>query len=594
MKDFEYTEYSVDLLEGIINSLATPIFIKNDRHEWILVNDAYCNMLGIPREEWLGKSDFDFFPAHQAEVFWAKDQEAFETEEINVNEEEITVPDGQVHIIKTTKKIFHDPKLGKVLCGVFTDITDLKRTQRELQTLNNALTEKVAQRTTELELINSQLKELAFRDMLTGLFNRPGLDKVFEEYLRNAASRNGHFAVIYLDVDNLKFVNDSYGHPIGDALIKEVGEIAESVINRNGIIARVGGDEFVILTRFKNREEVDTLADLIARRLQGTIVLNKRQISMSSSIGIACYPEDGRDQTTLTKNADAAMYKAKELNRGGYLYYRSEYTDYAKRKLEIESELRQALLNNDLEVHYQPIVAANENHNIVGYEALARWYSHEFGSVSPLEFIPIAEQSDMILMLGDDVLLNACRFLQMHCEAHQYVSVNVSSLQLLDPEFAHRVQLALEMTGANPRQLVLEITETTMMSLSDELYFLHSMLSSLGVRFFIDDFGTGFSNMAQLKRLRFDAIKVDREFVKDLPHSDADISLIKTIVFMAREFGIKVIFEGVEEITQEQHLKALGCDFMQGYLFGKPFPAHSKKNRLQQSAPPKLDFTPAR
>jgi len=320
-------DYTFELLENIINSLATPIFIKNDEHKWILVNDAYCKMLGHPREKWLGKSDFDFFSDQEAEVFWKKDIEVFKSGKINTNEEFVTGKDGVTHCIKTTKTVFNDKTIGRVLCGVFTDITSLKNTQHQLEKLNIELTKKVAERTSELEKINQYLKELAFKDLLTGLYNRSGLDKMFKKYLKRAQSKNEKFAVLYLDVDNLKFVNDKYGHPMGDILIKKVAQTATKIIQKKGTIARVGGDEFIILMRYKHKNKITVLANEIVVQMRSIVISKKDQIPTSSSMGIACYPKNGSNQWALTKNADKAMYQSKQKYQGSYQYYQHNQDD---------------------------------------------------------------------------------------------------------------------------------------------------------------------------------------------------------------------------------------------------------------------------
>ncbi len=567
------------LFENIINSLATPVFVKDTKHRWILVNDAFCELMGRSRSELLGKSDHDFFDKKEADVFWRKDDQVFSTREVNVNQESFTDAKGEHHVIQTRKMVFQDDNLGDVLCGVITDITELMRYEKELNEANEKLKMKVATRTKELKNVSEKLMWIANVDPVTELMNRAALDEVANDFIKKADQNKDQFALVFLDLDGFKFINESYGHPVGDALIKAVGNRLSKLIKTRGEVARVGGDEFMLLLAYKNRTEIEKITKKIHQVIERPFDSNRHRLFMTASIGIACYPDDGTDVTTLAQYADAAMYVAKRNNRGGHQFYQEAYTMIIKRKLELDVCLRDAITSNKLEVHFQPIF--NANHDVVvGYEALARWDDKKFGQVKPGEFISIAEESDLILQLGEQVVSQAVAFISDHCQAGEYVSINVSPKQLSHPSFKAYLIKQFKQSAANPSQLVIEVTENVMVKMNAFIGQLTDVAELQGIRFFVDDFGTGYSNLSQLKKIKFDALKIDRSFVKELPDSHTDKSLVKIMVLMARELGLEVIAEGVETAEQKACLLALGCEFVQGYLLGRP----EKKPQKVQAA----------
>jgi diguanylate cyclase (GGDEF)-like protein/PAS domain S-box-containing protein len=542
--------YSAKLLTKLINSLAAPIFIKNNKHQLIFVNDALCQLLGRSHDDLIGKSDYDLSPKEEADVFWEMDDKVFKSKQANINEEKHTDAFGNTRTIQTEKFFFEDPGLGDCLCGIITDITELK-------------------------LLNEKLEKIAFQDSITGLKNRAALDEAFVQYLKNYHSEQQKFALLYLDMDGLKFVNDSYGHPVGDKLIQETGKRISHVLRLKGEIARTGGDEFMLLLPYQDHQEIITITERILVSLGEPIILAKRKLTLSASIGIACCPGDGCDMAALIQHADSSMYESKKIRRGSYNFYKKEHTSYknqhtsaTKRKLELENELREAVENDQLDVYFQPIF---NNDHIVGYESLSRWSNPEFGTISPDEFIPIAEESDLILMLGEHIMQVAIEFINKHCPNGEYVSVNVSPKQLEHHGFKSSLESIVSQSYIqSPDQLVIEVTESLMMGMNEHLENLISSPYLKNIKYFIDDFGTGYSNLSQLKKLNFDTLKIDREFIKDLPSSHSDISLIKSMIFMAKEFDMKVIAEGVETEEQKRCLSEIGCNYFQGFLLGKP------------------------
>lgn len=551
----------------ILDTLGTPIFIKNDQHQWIIVNNAFCDFIGKSKAELIGKSDYDFFPKEEADVFWKKDNEVFKTGDPNINEEMFTDSDGRHHVIITQKMLLADQEYGNTLCGVITDVTQLKSAQRELDEINSQLLQKVQERTLELNIANEKLRILAYQDGITGLKNREAIYKSAEQYIKNYRSQQQEFALFFIDMDGLKFINDSYGHPVGDRLINEMGKRLSAAAEGQADVARVGGDEFLLLFKNQNRQEIIDLAEDILSAFKQPIQLRERKLMVSVSIGIARCPQDGQDMTSLVQYADSAMYATKRTHKGNFLFYQSEYTVATKRKLEIESALREAIENKDLAFYFQPVYSHGA---CVGYECLARWFSDEFGTVSPFEFIPIAEESELIIDLGELVVMAAVDFIQNYCHNNEYVSINVSPKQLQSDSFKPMLENVFETSGVKPEQVALEITEGKMTVVNMQIEALLSSQLLKGLKYFIDDFGTGYSNLVQLKKLNFDILKIDREFIKGLPKSSGDIALIKTMILMANEFDMGIIAEGVETEEQKRCLLDLGCDCFQGYLFGKP------------------------
>lgn len=557
------------LFENIINSLPTPIFVKDKKHRLLLVNDAFCKLMGRSRADLLGKVDYNYLDEQAAEVCQSKDEEAFNTLEAIVNLEAFTDTQGANLTLQVRKMVFNDDKLGNVLCGVITDITELKRYEQQLNDANEKLKLVLADRTDELANVNEKLLWMANVDPITELMNKSALTEAALGYIKRADESGEKFAMVFLDLDDFKFINESYGHPVGDALIRAVGNRLVKVIKERGEVARVGGDEFMLLVSYKDKAEIERMTKDIFRILKEPFDSNQHRVFINASIGIASYPEDGADVITLAQHADAAMYVAKKNNRGGHQFYQEAYTMTIKRKLEMDVYLRDAIKSKELEVHFQPIFNGQDQ-SIIGYEALARWNDKIFGSVSPTEFIAIAEESNLILPLGELVIDQAIQFIQQNCQQGEYVSINVSPKQLMHPSFKAYLIEQLNNASTDPKQLAIEVTENVMVKMNDYISQLTQQRELHGIRFFVDDFGTGYSNLSQLKKIKFNALKIDRSFVKELPHSKIDISLVKIMILMAQELNLEVIAEGVETQEQKDCLSELGCKYFQGYLLGRP------------------------
>ncbi len=452
------------------------------------------------------------------------------------------------------------------------------------------ITRLVEQRTADLEATTRSLRaqqaaieQLAHYDALTGLPNR-NLWAVRSGAAIQSAQRHGDaLAVLFLDLDQFKTVNDSLGHAIGDQLLCTVSRRLAACVRGEDVLARLGGDEFaVLLPRLTCREDAATVARKMLCALADPVEVDLHELSPSVSIGIALYPADGCDLDTLVKHADTAMYSAKTAGRNNFQFFVPDMNARALERLTLEAGLRRALDRDEFILHYQPQIDT-ELERLVGCEALVRWHHPELGLVMPDRFIPIAEDSGLISRIGDWVLRSAMRRQvewRKSGHAELLVAINISALQFNRSEFIDSVRAALQDTGADPRCIELEITESALLRPSDELFARLQELREIGLTLALDDFGTGYSSLAYLKRMPISRLKLDRSFVKDLPGDAEDAAIASAAISMARDLGIEVVAEGVETPAQRDFLAARGCRIMQGYLFGRPVEAASLTETL--------------
>lgn len=444
---------------------------------------------------------------------------------------------------------------------VFTDITVLKRSQQ-------------------------QLDHLAHHDPLTDLPNRVLFNMRLTHALSHAR-RNGHrVGVLFLDLDRFKDVNDTLGHPVGDALLQQVSHRFQQRVRETDTIARTGGDEFIVIA-----EEVASSADLaqVAQKLldvfQETFFIGGADIHLGASIGISLFPDDGDDVETLVKNADIAMYRAKERGRNNYQFYTAALTANAMERFQMEVALRQALERDELVLYFQPKVGLADG-KPYATEALLRWRHPELGLVAPDRFITLAEETGLIQPIGVWVLRTACRQMKQWLDlglALEHVAVNLSGVQILRGGIVGTVQQVLQETGLEPQYLELEITESVIMGHAEETIRVLDELRALGVTLAIDDFGTGYSSLSYLKRFPIDTLKVDRSFVRDIPDDVNDAAIIRAVIALGRSLKMEIVAEGVETAEQQAFLLQEGCTTAQGYLFSKPVPAHWITESLQKS-----------
>jgi diguanylate cyclase (GGDEF)-like protein len=435
--------------------------------------------------------------------------------------------------------------------GIFSDISKLKSSQEKL-------------------------KHLTHYDALTDLPNRALLVERVEQAIRHANRTSNRVALVMLDLDRFKHINESYGHTVGDKLIADVANNLRHVVRDDDTLARVGGDEFVLL--FEDIEDIAKLGfmtERIQRALAAPIELPDQIVNMTASMGICVYPEDGANASELMRNADAAMFHAKAQGRNTYQFYTEEMTRKAFEVLLLENDLRQAIEREELVLYYQPQINMKRR-EVIGAEALIRWNHKVLGTVSPARFIPIAEESGLIVEIGDWVLEEGCRQVSSWQQSGlnvNHLALNVASLQLSRGGLVTRLGALLSQYRLESKQIELEVTEGFVMDRSERSISQLRALRELGVTIAIDDFGTGYSSLSYLKDLPMNKLKIDQSFVRGLPNDKADMALTKTIVELGNGLDMEVIAEGVETAEQAAFLIAEGCHNAQGYLYGKPMPA---------------------
>ena len=483
----------------------------------------------------------------------------------------------------------------------------LHRQETELRESNRELDARVAERTQELAQTNrrlegevqerrqaqAQLAHLAHHDPLTDLPNRLLFAGHLQSSLARAERSRQTLALLFIDLDRFKEVNDTLGHALGDELLVEVGHRLAAQLRSGDLLARLGGDEFVcILEGVDTPREASRVAEKLIARIAEPLLLRQNEIRVSASIGISLYPADGMDSDNLLRAADTAMYEAKKHGRNTYHFYEAKMTHYARERAQLERLLRHAVDNHEMELHYQVKMTPGDAPAPCGVEALARWTNAELGPVSPVKFIPIAEETGLIVALGEWVLRTACRQLAAWRASGVEVpsiSVNLSVRQLERSDILQVVRAALEESGLPAGSLELEITESVIMNVDNAIGVLQG-LHDMGVQLAVDDFGTGYSSLAYLKLLPIDTLKIDRSFVIGIGDKLGDESIIQAVIGLARNLGLSTVVEGVETAQQLAFLHQAGCDQIQGYYFGRPQPADEFIAHWRQVAPNPSQF----
>ncbi|GIZ51755.1 sensor domain-containing protein [Noviherbaspirillum aridicola] len=483
------------------------------------------------------------------------------------------------------------------LICVVRDVTERRRSEDELRLYRDRLEYLIEERTSALRRSNAELRQtnlrleeahqrlldtekrlrhMALHDLLTGLPNRALLQDRVTQAISQARRDGKRAAILFIDLDHFKHVNDSLGHLVGDRLLQIVAGRLEQCVRRGDTVARLGGDEFVMcLGGLDDGGGAAVVAQKILAALDASTVVEGHELHVTGSIGIGLYPDDGPHAEALLQAADTAMYHAKSRGRNSFSFFTPALNEAVQQRLTIESQLHQALPRGELRLHYQPQVDLR-NGRIVSAEVLLRWQQPQRGMIAPNEFIPVAEDTGLILRIGEWVLREACAQLgRWRHEGHRELSlaVNLSARQVLQPGFAATVAGIIAQAGVPASSLVLEITESVLMQPSeDNLALLHA-LTDLGLKLSLDDFGTGYSSLSYLKRFPISELKIDRSFVDGIEQDENDRAIAATVIAMARGLRLTVMAEGVETAGQEAYLRANGCGLAQGYRYGRPMPA---------------------
>ena len=432
-----------------------------------------------------------------------------------------------------------------------------------------------------------KLRYQAFYDKLTGLANRLTLHDRLEQQFSRLTRHNRYCAILFIDIDHFKTINDSLGHHIGDTLLQAFASRTSDVIRKEDTVARLGGDEFVILladldvSKDNAIEKAHQVASKLHNLMKKPILIKQNLLHISISIGINIVTPDDKDVNNVLKNADIAMYQAKDNGRNTTYFYNHDMGKEIQRKLELSNELREAIKLNQFELYYQPIVKIDTD-SIVSAEALIRWNHPTKGLIFPDDFIPFAEESHLIIEMGDFVIEQACKQYKKCAGKLDDIAINISSKQFVQPDFVEKIIEATKRNGIHPSSLKLELTESVVVDNLDEVIEKMKLLKSYGFKMAMDDFGTGYSSLSYLKNLPFDFIKIDKSFVTDMIENKDDAILIKTILTISKQFNFAVIAEGVETKEHIEFLKDLKCDFYQGYVKSKPIPANKFKKLTEE------------
>ncbi len=494
-------------------------------------------------------------------------------------------------------------ELGDLIANFNAMLDEIQARDDALEDHKNMLEERVLQRTRELKITNMELESSkekaesvarrmeyhAHHDALTGLPNRTLLNDRISTELAHARRQQTVMALLFLDLDRFKLINDSLGHATGDQLLRVISRRIRDCVRDEDTVARLGGDEFmVLLPRISGASDAGRIGRKITDCLVEPVSCNGHELHITTSIGISIYPHDGRDVETLVKNADISMYRAKELGRNKVVYYTAEMNAGSRKQLALETNLRKAVENNELQLFYQPKVDINRN-RIVGVEALLRWEHPGMGYISPLEFIPIAEDCGLIAPIGEWALHTAfAELANWRAAGHDDITmaVNLSSAQLARPGLENIVEAALAAAGIDPCMAELEITENVAMQNIDSAIATLTILKQMGMAIAMDDFGTGYSSLSYLRRLPVDIVKIDQSFVNGIPESKEDALIAQAIIAMARSLNLSLVVEGVENARQLRFFRQQGCEIVQGYLFSKPVNAAEMLKILDSHSTP--------
>lgn len=560
-----YAEFATRHLldQHVLKNLTEGVMITNADNKIISVNPAFTRITGYSEYEVLGKNPRFLKSGSQDLAFYRRMWSTLLTEDQWQGEIWNRRKNAELYpewlFISAVRD---DAGAIQFYVGIFNDISEHEEARRHIE-------------------------HLAHHDPLTDTPNRTLLRYRLSDALVHACRDQRNVALLFLDVDRFKSINDSLGHHVGDEVIKIVSQRLKTSVRQADTVGRQGGDEFVlVLAELNSREVVNRIADKIMRAIVQPCLIDGREVHVTCSIGIAVYPQDGEDETALIKNADAALYKAKAEGRNNYQFYSADLNRASEQRLELETALRHAVERDQLRLVYQPQYRLADG-RLVGCEVLARWRHPELGEVPPGEFIPLAEETGQINAIGEWILRRACEQAGAWRQAglpELTFAVNLSAIQFRRPTLTSEVGEILDQTGLPASQLELELTEGILMREAHNTLETLRLFKGMGIELSIDDFGTGYSNLAYLNRFSVDKLKIDQSFVRGLPNNPNDLAIVQAIIQMAHSLGLTVIAEGVETADQRDVLIENGCDQAQGYWFAKPLEV-DEFERLWQSRP---------
>ncbi|OQX13070.1 MAG: hypothetical protein BWK76_16710 [Desulfobulbaceae bacterium A2] len=548
------------LADRVLDSSAEAIVITDQDNRILRVNSAFCQMTGYSESEVLGENPrINKSQQHPPEFYQAMWEQIsqhgiWQGEILNRRKS------GEVYPAWLTINAIRDEQ-GRLTnyLAIFTDITERKTAEH-------------------------RLAHLAHHDALTGLPNRLLLQDRFEQALAHAQREGRRMALLFLDLDRFKTINDSLGHPVGDRLLQAVSLRLQESLRDMDTVSRQGGDEFVVLlTDLSHPDDAGLVAQKILDALSQPFHVDQHQLGTSCSIGISVAPDDAMDYDTLRRQADTALYAAKGAGRATYRFFTEQMNQHVLEMLDLEHRLRQAVARGELSLHFQPQFSLTDA-RLIGAEALLRWQHPEMGLVSPARFIPVAEESGLIVAIGEWVLQQAC------CQARRWLddgldlpvlAVNISALQFRQDNLVETVAAILRDSGLPPERLELELTESMLMQDLERTLTKLDAFKAMGISLSIDDFGTGYSSLTYLKRFKLDILKIDQSFVRDLAEDSDDAAIVRAIIQLGHSLNLRVIAEGVETAAQRDYLQGEGCDHVQGYLFSRPLAVEDFSQRLR-------------
>jgi len=540
-------EHTRSFLDTIVENVPSPIVVKDaEMLRYLLINRAAERFLGVDRDKVLGKRAIEVIPQPSAEQIEAEDRKLVESGKILFRDEHAVATPGNGTRIATSTRLLVNGADGKpqYLISVIRDLTDRKRHEQ-------------------------RIAHMAHHDPLTDLPNRVAFNECITATIELAAASGESFAVLCIDLDRFKSVNDVFGHSTGDVLLQHVARRLESACE-GAFLARVGGDEFTVITPTGPQPATaEALAERLCAAFESDIEIGGNPMQVGLTVGVSIFPQDGADEATLVANADAALFRAKSEARGSIRFFEMSMDQQLREKRALQQDLRNAIARDELELHYQP--QAHIRGEITGFEALVRWHHPRFGLVAPGTFIPLAEETGIIVSLGEWILRTACR------EAASWprplrIAINLSPVQFQRGDLTKLVHEILLETGLPPTRLELEITEGVLIADFSGTVSILRRLKNLGVRIAMDDFGTGYSSLSYLQSFPFDKIKIDQAFVANLSHSQQAVTIIRAVIALGRGLDVPVVAEGVETEEQLKFLADEHCNEIQGYLVGRPKP----------------------